>query len=47
MSRGTTLRNIRIPDPLWSAARAAAEKRNETVSDVVRAALELYVSSDD
>jgi len=40
----TTLRNIRVAEPLWSAARAVAEAREETVSDVLRAALERYVA---
>jgi antitoxin component of RelBE/YafQ-DinJ toxin-antitoxin module len=44
MARGTSLRNIRVADPLWLAARAVAEERGETVSDIVREALEEYVS---
>ena len=43
MPRGTTLRNVRVADPLWSAARAIAEEREESLSDVMRAALEEYV----
>lgn len=43
MPRGTTLRNVRVADPLWSAARAVAEARDENLSDVIRAALERYV----
>ncbi len=43
MPRGTTLRNVRIPDALWDAAKANAEKRGESVSDVIRRALERYV----
>ena len=43
MPRGTTLRNIRVADPLWSAARAVAKERGETLSDVLRRALEEYV----
>jgi antitoxin component of RelBE/YafQ-DinJ toxin-antitoxin module len=43
MPRGTTLRNVRVADPLWAAALAVAEQRDETVSDVIRAALERYV----
>jgi hypothetical protein len=46
MSRGTTLRNIRVDDTLWSAARAAATERGEDVSVVVRRALTAYVSRD-
>ena len=43
MPRGTKLRNIRVADDLWSAARAVAAQRNESLSDVIRAALEQYV----
>ena len=43
MPRGTTLRNVRVADPLWQAAQAAAESRDENLSDVIRAALERYV----
>ncbi len=39
----TTPRAIRIPDDLWAAALAKAQERDETVSDVVRRALERYV----
>ena len=39
----TTPRAIRIPDDLWQAALAKAEANGETVSDVVRRALERYV----
>lgn len=42
MSRGTTSRAIRIGDDLWAAALAKADERSETVSEVVRRALELY-----
>lgn len=43
MPPGTTLRNVRVADPLWLSARAVAEKRDETLSDVIRHALEEYV----
>jgi hypothetical protein len=36
-------RNVRVPDDLWVAAQAKADERGETVSDVVRRALERYV----
>ena len=39
----TTPRAIRIPDDLWEAALAKAEANGDTVSDVVRRALERYV----
>lgn len=40
---GTRLRNIRVDDELWEAAKSAAESRGESVSDVVRRALVVYV----
>lgn len=43
MPRGTTLRNVRVADPLWSAALSIARARGESLSDVIRAALERYV----
>lgn len=43
MSRGTAHRTIRIADELWSAARAVAAKRGDSLSDVIREALERYV----
>ena len=39
----TTPRAIRIPDDLWAAALDKATERDETVSEVVRNALERYV----
>lgn len=39
-----TPRAIRIPDDLWLAALAKAQERNESVSEVVRKALQRYVS---
>lgn len=39
----TPARSIRVPDALWEAAQAAAEENGESVSDVVRKALEAYV----
>lgn len=43
MPRGTTLRNVRVTDDLWTRARAVAATRGESLSDVIRAALERYV----
>lgn len=43
MSRGTTNRNVRVSDDLWTAARSVADKRGEDLSKVLRAALEEYV----
>jgi predicted DNA-binding protein len=39
----TTPRAIRIPDDLWAAALNKATEREETVSEVVREALERYI----
>jgi predicted HicB family RNase H-like nuclease len=38
----TPLRAVRIPDKVWSAAQAKAAQRGESVSDVIRRALERY-----
>lgn len=39
----TTAKTVRVPEPLWEAARAKAGERDETISDVVRRALSNYV----
>lgn len=39
----TPRRTVRVPDTLWEAAAAKADENGETVSDVVRRALERYV----
>lgn len=39
----TRLRNIRVADDLWAKAKGVAEAREESLSDVIRAALERYV----
>lgn len=38
----TPNRVIRVDDTLWHAAQAKAAKKGETVSDVVRRALQRY-----
>ncbi len=43
MARGTTLRNVRVPDEVWLPAKERAAEQGETVSDVVRRALVDYV----
>jgi predicted HicB family RNase H-like nuclease len=40
---GTPRRTIRISDALWAAAVAKAAERGESVSDILRRALERYV----
>jgi negative regulator of replication initiation len=42
----TPQRTIRIDDRLWHAVQTRAAERGETVSDVVRRALERYVADD-
>ncbi len=39
----TPTRAVRIEDGLWSAAQQKAAERGETVSDVIRRALQRYV----
>ena len=39
----TPLRTVRVDGPLWDAAKAKAAERGETVSDVMRRALAVYV----
>jgi negative regulator of replication initiation len=39
----TPLRSIRVPDDLWRAAMAVADERGESITDVLRRALERYV----
>lgn len=42
--RGNTPpRAVRVSDDLWAAALAKADERDETVTDVIRRALERYV----
>lgn len=44
VSIGNKIRTVRVPDDLWEAAQKAAEAKGETVSDVIRRALEQYVA---
>lgn len=37
------MRSIRVPLRLWNEAKAKANEREESISDVVREALERYV----
>lgn len=39
----TPLKSFRIPEDLYVAAQAKAAERGESVSEIVRAALERYV----
>ena len=47
MSKGTTPRAIRISDDLWQEAKVVAERRSDTISEVVRLALEEYIKRAD
>ena len=44
MPNPTPLRNVRVADDLWRAAMDKAAARGETLSDVIRKALERYVA---
>jgi antitoxin component of RelBE/YafQ-DinJ toxin-antitoxin module len=39
----TPARAVRVEDGLWQAAQQQAEQRGETVSDVIRRALQRYI----
>lgn len=43
-SKGTPLRNVRVPDEVWTAAQRRAEDDGVSVSDVVRHALGRYAA---
>lgn len=47
MSKGTTIRGIRIPDDLWDAARRKAEAEGRNLSEIIREALQEYVDGRD
>jgi hypothetical protein len=40
----TKLRNIRVPDDLWSAAMAEAQEEGRTLTDVIVGDLHRYVN---
>lgn len=41
----TPVRNVRVPDGLWNAAKAKAAEEGRTITDVIVSALHRYVSS--
>ena len=43
MSKGTTLRNVRVPNDLWGAALRCAQEHDTTVSEAIRALLQAWV----
>jgi predicted HicB family RNase H-like nuclease len=40
----TPLRNVRVPDELWSAAMAEAQKEGRSLTDVIVSDLHRYVN---
>jgi plasmid stability protein len=42
-SNHTRIRNIRVPDEIWEAAKVRAAERGETVTDVLTRALKRYI----
>ena len=43
MSKGTTLRNVRVSDELWQAAQGRANTEGMNVSEVIRVLLQAWV----
>jgi len=41
----TPVRNLRVPDPLWSDAMAKAHAEGRTLTDVITAYLHRYVAT--
>jgi hypothetical protein len=39
----TPQRTVRVPDKVWHDAKTTAETQGETLSDVIRRALEQYI----
>jgi antitoxin component of RelBE/YafQ-DinJ toxin-antitoxin module len=44
--KGTTVRTVRIDAELWAEAQAVAERRGESVSDLIRDCLQRVVARD-
>lgn len=42
-TKGTPVHTVRVPNDEWQAARSIADRRGETLSDVIRTALRRYV----
>lgn len=42
MSKGTPIRNVRVPDDIWKPAKDKAEKRGDNLSEIIRKALIEY-----
>ncbi|MBD8477559.1 hypothetical protein [Microbacterium sp. CFBP 8794] len=43
----TPLRNVRISDEIWQAAKDRADQNGDNLSDVIRRGLEDYVNGTD
>ncbi len=43
MSKGTTIRTVRVPDDLWGAALRHGEETDTNVSDAIREFLRYWV----
>lgn len=43
MSKGTTARNVRVPDEIWLPAKEVAENEGDNLSDIIRKALIQYI----
>jgi hypothetical protein len=43
VSKGTTIRSVRVPDDLWDAALARSDKEATNVSEVWRELLQAWV----
>lgn len=41
----TPLRNLRVPDGVWNAAKVKAEAEGRTLTDVILACLRRYIST--
>jgi hypothetical protein len=46
MSKGTTIRTIRVPDDLWGAALRYANTTDTNVSEVIRVLLRAWIDGD-
>jgi hypothetical protein len=47
MSRGTTIRAVRVPDDPWVPALERAQREGTTLSDVIREHLDEYAHPDE
>lgn len=43
MSKGTPIRNVRVPDELWRLALEKAAQEGDNLSEVIRRALTEYI----